>query len=261
MSRTSDGRGWAYAGTALGGFISIATNIGHSYVPAPDAPTGWHPPLGEIVLAACWPVLLFVAIEVLARTRWRQGALWFLVRYAGLIPVAGTAAVVSYLHLSGLLAHYGEPHITVVIGPLAVDGLMTMSAAAILSTSPRRVETAPETAPEPVHPEPPKTPAEQPENRTPKPRARTAKKSTRKSAPKRRTDEELLAEASALNEAALASGGEPVSKRALKTALRVGQPTADRLHAAVVVTASEAAPEYAIEHANGRELAALTEGN
>jgi hypothetical protein len=253
-TRTSNGRGWAYIGTTLGGAVSLAANAAHSYVAPAGAPATWRPHTGAIMFAVFWPIALFVAIEMLARVLWRTGALWVIVRYVGLGPVAVVAAIVSYQHLSGLLATYGENRLTVVIGPLAVDGLMVLSAAAVMATSPRRVETASETAPEPVHLEAPKTPVEQPENRTPKPRTRTAKKTTRKSAPKRRTDEELLAEASALNEAALASGGEPVSKRALKTALRVGQPTADRLHAVVVVTAPETAPESVLEHANGAEV-------
>ena len=31
------GRGWAYIGAALGGTVSIAANVAHSYVPPPDA--------------------------------------------------------------------------------------------------------------------------------------------------------------------------------------------------------------------------------
>jgi hypothetical protein len=38
---------------------------------------------------------------------------------------------VSYRHLSGLLAHYGEEPIIYYVGPLAVDGLMVMATAAL----------------------------------------------------------------------------------------------------------------------------------
>jgi hypothetical protein len=50
-----------------------------------------------------------------------------------LLPVAGVAAFVSYRHLSGLLAHYGEEPIICIIGPLAIDGLMVMATGALLA--------------------------------------------------------------------------------------------------------------------------------
>jgi hypothetical protein len=133
---------------------------------------------------------------------------------------------------------------------------MVMSAAALMSTSPQAPATAPATAPEPVHPEQPETPSEQPEKRTPRPRTRTGKKTARKAAAPKRTEEQLLEAASALNETALATTGEPVSLRRLKTELRIGQDNAVKLRDAVITaTAPEPAPaiapEYAIEHANG----------
>jgi hypothetical protein len=45
---------------------------------------------------------------------------------------------VSYRHLSGLLAFYGEDGLTVAIGPLAVDGLMVMATGALIATGARR---------------------------------------------------------------------------------------------------------------------------
>lgn len=140
-THTRTGRGWAYTGTALGGLVSIAANVAHSYVPPVDAPRAWRPALGAPLLAVFWPVALFVAIEILTRIDWQTGWRYVLLRFGGLIPVAGVAAIVSYMHLSGLLAHYSEPGITVRIGPLAVDGLMVMSAAALMSTT-RRAPTA-----------------------------------------------------------------------------------------------------------------------
>jgi hypothetical protein len=74
-----------------------------------------------------WPVALFVATEILARVAWPSGWVWQLMRWAGMVPVAFVAALVSYRHLSGLLAFYGEEPIVCVLGPLAVDGLMVMA--------------------------------------------------------------------------------------------------------------------------------------
>jgi DNA-binding transcriptional ArsR family regulator len=137
-SHAASGRGWGYAGALLGGLVSIAANVAHSYVPPAGAAPGWRPPLGDVVEAVFWPIALFVAIEILARTAWPHGARWVVVRFLGLLPVAVVAAIVSYGHLSGLLGHYGESTLTAHLGPLAVDGLMVMASSALMATAPGR---------------------------------------------------------------------------------------------------------------------------
>ena len=132
---TPSGRSWAYAGATLGGLVSIAANVAHSYVPPSTATADWAPKPGAVVGAIIWPVFLFIAVEILARITWPNGLTWQLLRWAGLLPVAAVAALVSYRHLSGLLAFYGEDPITCILGPLAVDGLMIMSTGAILATN------------------------------------------------------------------------------------------------------------------------------
>ncbi len=131
----STGRRWAYAGIALGGLVSIAANVAHSYVPPTGAPAGWHPHAGAVVGAIVWPVFLFIAIEILARTTWPAGRRWWALRFGGLLPVAAVAAIVSYKHLSGLLAFYGEDRLVVTIGPAAVDGLMAMATGALVAAT------------------------------------------------------------------------------------------------------------------------------
>ena len=138
-SHAASGRGWGYVGAILGGLVSIAANVAHSYVPPTHAPAAWHPPIGDVVGAVFWPVALFVAIEILARTAWPRATRWVVVRFAGLLPVAVVAAIVSYGHLSGLLAHYGESALTSHLGPLAVDGLMVMASSALMATGPGRI--------------------------------------------------------------------------------------------------------------------------
>lgn len=133
------GRGWAYTGVTLGGVVSVAANVAHSYVPPANAAAGWVPHTGAVAGAVFWPVALVVAIEILARVPWPDLARWAVVRFGGLIPVAAVAAVVSYRHMSGLLAFYGEDTVTSVIGPLAVDGLMVMATGALLATRRTRV--------------------------------------------------------------------------------------------------------------------------
>ncbi|NYT93738.1 hypothetical protein [Salinispora sp. H7-4] len=157
MTSRVPGRGWAYFGAILGGAVSIAANVAHSYVPptppdgAPPVPADWTPQAGAVVGAIFWPVALFVAVEILARVAWPEGRRWSALRFGGLVPVATVAAIVSYKHLSGLLAFYGEDGLTATIGPLAVDGLMIMATGALLATGIRAHATpAPEKVPAPV---------------------------------------------------------------------------------------------------------------
>jgi hypothetical protein len=138
------GRTWAYGGALLGGAVSIAANVAHSYVPPAGTDPGWAPHAGAVVGAVFWPVALFVAIEILARTPWPSTARWTALRFAGLLPVAVVAAVVSYRHLSGLLAFYREDSLTATIGPLAVDGLMVMATGALIATAAHRADGAAE---------------------------------------------------------------------------------------------------------------------
>lgn len=128
-----NGKRWAYSGVVLGGGVSVAANIAHSFVPPEGAAPGWGPHFGAVALAAFWPAALFVAVEILARVGWPDQRRWSLLRWGGLVPLALVAAVVSYRHLSGLLGFYGEDGVTVAFGPLAVDGLMVVSTTALLA--------------------------------------------------------------------------------------------------------------------------------
>ena len=61
------GRAWPYAGLVLGGGVSVAANIAHSYVPPARPRPGWTPSPGAVLLAAFWPAAVFVAVEIMAR--------------------------------------------------------------------------------------------------------------------------------------------------------------------------------------------------
>jgi hypothetical protein len=149
------GRGWAYTGAILGGLASIAANVAHSFLPPHGAPTDWAPEPGAVVGAIVWPVFLFITVEILYRTAWPRGWSWGILRWAGLLPTAGVAAFVSYRHLSGLLAQYGEEPIVYYLGPLAVDGLMIMAAGALMAGNraarqPAATPAQPNAAPQPT---------------------------------------------------------------------------------------------------------------
>jgi hypothetical protein len=190
------GRIWAYIGAGLGGAVSIAANVAHSYVPpAPpeNAPADWaerwSPHTGAVVGAVFWPVALFVAVEIFARICWPEGRRWTALRFLGLLPVAVVAAVVSYRHLAGLMVFYSEDGLTATIGPLAVDGLMVMATGALIATSTRRaaavlpaVVTDATTATEPTSVTPAIEPVAEDAAPTPKPAAKPA---AVKRAPKR----------------------------------------------------------------------------
>ncbi|MFD0600106.1 hypothetical protein ACFQZ4_53695 [Catellatospora coxensis] len=87
---------------------------------------------GAVVGSIVWPVILFVAIEILVRVAWPLGRQWAVLRFGGMIPVALVAGVVSYRHLSSLLTYYGEDRLVSALGPLAIDGLMIMATGALL---------------------------------------------------------------------------------------------------------------------------------
>jgi hypothetical protein len=158
MSFAVSGRRWAYIGAALGGTVSIAANVAHSFIPPKEVanPADWSPEAGAVVGAVVWPVFLFVAVEIFARVAWPTRLHWQLIRWVGLLPVAFVAALVSYRHLSGLLAFYGDETIVCILGPLAIDGLMIGATGAILATGQPRHTTS---LPAPAAPDPVRVPA------------------------------------------------------------------------------------------------------
>jgi hypothetical protein len=197
-ARKATGRAWAYVGAGLGGAVSIAANVAHSFVPPAGAGAGWRPEPGAVLGAVFWPVALFVVVEIVARVAWPAGRRWLALRYVGLLPVAVVAAVVSYRHLSGLLAHYGEDPLTATIGPLAVDGLMVMASGALIASAGRAAAVEPASAPaSPTAPAPaadPPAPRTAGRTGTRRP-ARTGKAAGTRTGSRRpvRTDAELTA--------------------------------------------------------------------
>lgn len=128
--RTADpipGQGSAWTGFVVGIAASIAANVLHAMEGA------WTYP--ELVGAAFWPTALLISVEVLTRVAWPRGWQWILARFAGVVVVAFVAAALSYLHMRSLLISWGEGTFQATIGPAAVDGLMLISATALLAVS------------------------------------------------------------------------------------------------------------------------------
>jgi hypothetical protein len=140
-------RGWlvAWLSFVVGGLVSVAANIAHTLYPtaaqlatwtaAGNAADTWAPSPGAMAFAAFWPIALILSVEVITRVTWRPGFLFGLARYGGTTLVAAVAAVMSYRHMAGLLAIWGEDVWGAHLGPLAVDGLMVVAAAALLTMS------------------------------------------------------------------------------------------------------------------------------
>ena len=154
MSSTDDspsyGMFWIYAGLLVGAGLSLYANIKYTFIPPhaappwwpagrPWNPAGYSPPNGALVLAASWPVLLYITTEVMIWKGWLAGKGWALVRGLSMLLVAAPVANASYHHLSGLLAYYfPDDVLTVRLGPLAIDGATLMCTAALQSKAQRR---------------------------------------------------------------------------------------------------------------------------
>jgi hypothetical protein len=134
MSRKmSPGRGWAYLGLVVGLAASVTGNVANTLLVTTQVHDGLRVPF-----AVLWPLLTYLAIEVLTRTQWRSGWAHVLTRAFLAGPVALVAAFVSYLHLHHLMILAGEPGLAQAVGPLAIDGTLFGCTVALLITSPAR---------------------------------------------------------------------------------------------------------------------------
>jgi hypothetical protein len=127
----------AWLALVLGVGASVGANILHTVLVV----GGGNGNVPQVIGAAFWPVALVVAIEVMARVRWPRSVGYALIRFAGVGAVAGVAAVVSYKHMAGLLTYWGEDALSAHLGPIAVDGLVTVGALALLAIHKTRKES------------------------------------------------------------------------------------------------------------------------
>jgi hypothetical protein len=130
---------------ALGLAVSIAANIGHVLIVVrPEETIVRYASMG---MAALWPLLLAVAVEVVSRVAWPHSWRWWVPGYVGTIVVGLIAFTISYQHLHGLLLAFGESALTAIIGPLGLDLTIVVAGVALLAIGEtRRAEVEASTA-------------------------------------------------------------------------------------------------------------------
>ncbi|MEU8332198.1 DUF2637 domain-containing protein [Micromonospora arborensis] len=127
---------WAVRATlALGVAASVAANVLHA---RPN-------PISQII--AAWPPLaLLLTVELISRVphhRWHLGA----IRVTAAAVIAVIAAWVSYWHLVGVAARYGEADYgTAYLLPISVDGLVIVASVSLVEISARIRVTSPQAA-------------------------------------------------------------------------------------------------------------------
>lgn len=135
--------------------VSIIANVTHAIRADSEISLLLRVPGGII-----WPVLAFLAIEIIVRTAWESRASHHLARVLILGP-AVPALVISYSHQRDLLLMMGETEFVARGGPIAIDGLMVGCTLALLFTRARALPVqatveVEEAAPPAAHPEQPR---------------------------------------------------------------------------------------------------------
>jgi len=107
---------WAVRATlALGVAASVVANILHAQ----------DNPISQAI--AAWPPLaLLLTVELISRVPVHRRSL-ALARWAATATIAGIAAWVSYWHMAGVAARYGETGASPYLLPLSVDGLIVVA--------------------------------------------------------------------------------------------------------------------------------------
>ncbi|HEX8628776.1 MAG TPA: DUF2637 domain-containing protein [Catenuloplanes sp.] len=145
---------WAVRATlTLGVAASVAANILHAQP---------HPIARAI---AAWPPLaLLLTVELVSHIPVHRKGLGA-VRIASTTAIAGIAAYVSYWHMVGVVARFGETGAVPYLLPLSVDGLIIVASVSLVELGSRiRAMTPPTTRAQPAHTvrPPSKSPESQP---------------------------------------------------------------------------------------------------
>lgn len=141
---------WAVRATLLLGVVaSVAANVLHAN-PNPVSQT----------ISAWPPLALLLTVELISRVPVHHKAL-AVVRLVATSAIAGIAAWVSYGHMVGVTARYGETGAAPYLIPLSVDGLIVVASICLVELGARiRDTTDPPTA-SPIEPAPKEEPVTQ----------------------------------------------------------------------------------------------------
>jgi hypothetical protein len=158
---------WGVRGVlALGVAASVSANILHAQ----------HDLIAQCI--AAWPpVALLITVEMVSRIP-VSGRAWTVIRIGATLAIAGIAAWISYWHMAGVVAHYGEVGSVPYLLPVSVDGLIVAASVSLVELAGRaREQRASEQAadqlttaaaqPELVEPDPEPAPAVGPGDRWP----------------------------------------------------------------------------------------------
>jgi hypothetical protein len=109
----------------LGVAASVAANILHA---RPN-------PVSQVI--AAWPPLaLLLTVELISRIPVHRRSL-AAVRFAATGTIAGIAAWVSYWHMVGVAARYGETGLSPYLMPISVDGLVVVASVSLVELAGR----------------------------------------------------------------------------------------------------------------------------
>jgi hypothetical protein len=127
---------WAVRATlTLGVAVSITANVLHARAE----------PIAQAI--AAWPPLaLLIGVDLVSRVPVHRPLLGVL-RIVATIGIAGIAAFISYGHMVGVAARYGESGIVPYLLPLSVDGLIVVASISLMELGGRLREIQPNPAP------------------------------------------------------------------------------------------------------------------
>lgn len=124
----------------LGVAASVVANVLHAR----------QNPISQVI--AAWPPLaLLLTVELISRVPVHRRSL-AAVRLVATATIAGIAAWVSYWHMAGVAARYGEDPAAAHMLPLSVDGLVVVASVCLVEIAGRirALDTTPAAAPAPV---------------------------------------------------------------------------------------------------------------
>lgn len=121
--------GIAYLALLLGAGLSVAGNVADTFRTRGPLTDGL-----DIIMAAAWPILVLVTIELFVSRLWATSRGYQALRWTGCLAIGTMAMLVSWVHLHDLLATRGQLTAVAIVGPLAIDGMAIMATGLILST-------------------------------------------------------------------------------------------------------------------------------